>query len=311
MKKLLLPLIILGAGAVGLGRFTRLASEARTSARRCEAEWSVLSNGVARLTAEKAALRNEIKATRQRLSHWSLPAEPSSDLVRLMQSAQSNGWSQAALPELRRRLGITWDCSPDYVLVSKASLKGISLNGVGGQGVLTPTVCDVLAITPEERASLESLVQRTAGDYLVWMKTNVTRMEPSGDVLAKYVIPANPELSQRLMFEGGVGVLGAVGAERTELCRNFAMQWVQQHALLGQSSVSLIVRRSIEGDRQRLEAKCDTTLWGGNSSTGWADLSPASFPDLFRALFPGGWRDLAQRENFALPDDFQDASPAQ
>jgi hypothetical protein len=28
------------------------------------------------------------------------------------------------------------------------------------------------------------------------------------------------------------------------------------------------------------------------------------FPEVFRSLFPGGWTDLAQREGFELPKEF-------
>jgi hypothetical protein len=308
MKKLLLPLIILAAGAAASGRFTQLASEARASTHRREAECSAVSAGLAQLSAEKAALQNEIKAGQERLSRSSSPDVLGSGLLDPLAAGQSNHWPDAALPELRRRLGIAWDNSPDYVLVSKAALKGIPMNGVGNRGVLTPTVCDVLAITPEERASLEALMQRSEATYFGWVQANVQRFEPSGDIVAKYVIPANPGLAQRLMMEGGVGVLGAVGAERTELCRNFATDWVLKHGFLGLSSVSLTVQRLPQGGQPRLQAKCDTT---GHGTTGWADLTPASFPELFRAVVPGGWRELAQRDNFELPADFQDAPPPQ
>jgi hypothetical protein len=40
-----------------------------------------------------------------------------------------------------------------------------------------------------------------------------------------------------------------------------------------------------------------------SSSSG--DVAPGNFPDLFRSFFPGGWRDLAQREGFALPKEFE------
>lgn len=308
MKKLLLPLILLTAGTATWVRFTQLASEARASTRRCEAEWSVLSNGVAQLSAEKAALRKGIETGQELLRGSSSPAVLSSSVLDWLQSELSNHWSQPALPELRRWLGIEWDNSPDYVLVSKATLKGIPLNGAGSRGGFTPTFCDVLAITPDERARLEALMQRSEADYFGWVQTNVQRIAPSGDIVAKYVIPANPGLAQRLVMEGGMGVLSAVGGERAELCETFGMDWILKHGFLGQSSVSLTVQHFSDGGQQRLQAKCDTT---GHGTTGWADLTPTSFPDLFRTVFPGGWRELAQRENFALPDGFQHAPPPQ
>ena len=29
------------------------------------------------------------------------------------------------------------------------------------------------------------------------------------------------------------------------------------------------------------------------------------FPEAFRAIFPGGWRDVAEREGFKLPQAFE------
>jgi hypothetical protein len=252
-------------------------------------------------------LQEEIKAGKERLSSSSWPEPLSASLLEALQTGRSNSWPGALLPELLRRLGIAWDSSPDYVLVSKAALKAIPLNGAGSRGGLTPTVCDMLAITPDEQARLEALMQRSQAAYLGWAQTNVQRIEPTGDIVAKYVIPANPGLAQRLVMEGGMGVLGAVGGERTELCANFAYNWALKYGSLGQSSVILTVQRLSVGGRQRLQAALETTGHGA----GGLDLTPASFPEVFRSVFPGGWRELAQRENFELPADFQDAPPPQ
>ncbi len=308
MKRLLLPLIILVAGTVALGRFTQLVSEARASSRRCEAEWSALSNGIVQLRADKGVLQGEVKAARERLNRFASAPILNSGLVEWLQSGHSNHWSRAPLSELRRRLGITWDSSPDYVLVSKEVLKGIPLIGTASGSGLTPTACAVLAITPDEQARLEALMQQSESAYFGWVQTNVQRIAPAGDIVAKYVIPANLSLGQRLMMEGGMGVLAAVGEERTELCKTFATEWVLRHGYLGFSSVTLTVERFSDGGQQRLQARCDTSDHG---STGWAELTPSSFPPAFRAVFPGGWPELAQRENFQLPEDFKGASPPQ
>ncbi len=301
MKKLLCIVLFFGLGAIGLGRFSYLASDANTAASRFELERCAVSNALVQLAAERDALREEIKSCRERIRH--VPAADTADSEsNWLAWGRSNRWSQAPLPELRRLLGLAWDASPDYVLVSKQSLKRLMLNGVETKGALTPLVCDVLAITPEERARIESLIHGSETEYLDWMKTNVQRLEPAGDIVAQYVVPANRGLSERLLAAGGIGMVSAIGLERTQLARNFALQWVQSHGLLGQASLSLTVRRSADG--ARLEAKCDSAMPGGRYSTGYAELSPGSFPELFRSVFPDGWRELAQKENFDLPAAF-------
>jgi hypothetical protein len=266
---------------------------------------------MARLNEAKAALVARIKADKLRLQESS-PLEPvlSEGLLDLLRTNNTKEWPSPALAEMRRLLGLAWTNSPDYVLVSKASLRQVSLNGVAGDGTLTPTICDVLAVAPEQRASLEALVRRAETDYAAWAQANVKRMEPSADIVAHYVIPANPSLAQRLSAEGAIGVLGVLGAERTSFSQGFATEWVQKHGFLGQAKVSLAVRRLIKGGQPHIQAKCDNFIGGGCSSSGWSDLTPHSFPAAFRAIFPGGWSDLAKAENFSLPENFRDERPA-
>ena len=211
MKKLLLPLIILATGTVVVARFSQLASGARASTSRCQAELPALSNAVAQLSAESAALQKEIKAGKERLSRSSWPEPLSASLLEALQTGRSNSWPGALLPELRRRLGISWDSSRDYVLVSKAALKRIPLNGAGSRGGLTPTVCDMLAITPDEQARLEALVQRSEATYLGWAQTNVQRIEPTGDIVAKYVYSSQSRLGAKA---GDGGRDGRAGCRR-------------------------------------------------------------------------------------------------
>lgn len=40
------------------------------------------------------------------------------------------------------------------------------------------------------------------------------------------------------------------------------------------------------------------------------DVNPwQPFPEAFRPLFPGGWKELAEREGFELPKSFQPKTP--
>lgn len=85
-------------------------------------------------------------------------------------------------------------------------------------------------------------------------------------------------------------VNAALGAERMALLRDYGWGWFQDLGSLGDQDTTLIVRRYSEGDR----------------SMGVGELLGGPIPSAFRAVFPGGWRELAEREGFTLPDDFKD-----
>jgi len=60
---------------------------------------------------------------------------------------------------------------------------------------------------------------------------------------------------------------------------------------------------------RRESGRTDSTyVWSlkspdGSSST--QGLTPYQFPEVLRPLFPKGWADLAEREGFKLPKEFQ------
>jgi hypothetical protein len=138
-------------------------------------------------------------------------------------------------------------------------------------------------------------------EHAAWVKTAVQRVEPAGDVLADYRLPPNPELAHQIEEEGTALLVETLGPDRAKLVHDYAGAWILQHGTLGESSVRFTVRRRTDGTQPPLWQQFE--YQGGGGSSG--DVTPGSFPDLFRSLFPGGWRDLAQREGFALPEDFE------
>ncbi len=301
MKKILLALLILGAGAIASARLGLLANQSRTSATRSRAECAALASQVNELAANATDLRAQLEAKKTHLVESSLPSA-SAPAAGGARSGDSSKTSRQPTPaELRQRFGIGWNNSADYILVSKAALKNIFLRGLDNNGTLTPTACAILGLNPAERTAIEAGFKRVEAEHAAWVKTAVQRVEPAGDVLADYRVPANPELARQFQAEGAAGLLEPFGFDRAKLIYDYAGEWIFQHGKLGASSIRFTVRQRTEGTPPGLWYQQEEK--GGSNFS--SDLKPGNFPDLLRGLFPGGWRDLAQREGFALPTDFQ------
>ena len=76
---------------------------------------------------------------------------------------------------------------------------------------------------------------------------------------------------------------------------------------LGEKPATLIVRRVRAGNEERLTVQWQELNGEQHSGDLWRADSRrlASFPTAFRALFPNGWVDVAEREGFALPAESQ------
>src|SRR5712671_2260815 len=146
MKKLFLGFLILGAGAIGLGALHRTRLQARTTTASNNREWQATTNYSAELGATASALREEVKGKRDRLNQASGDSNISPELFKLLDSDLSKGQS-AAWTELRERLGLGWNSSDDYVLVSRRVLKQLNLHPINGP----VTTRAVLAISPGEQ----------------------------------------------------------------------------------------------------------------------------------------------------------------
>lgn len=300
MKRLLLTAAIVATGAALFCAF-------RSSAARFKAESA--SNRDA-LVAERASLAQaqekdtELTKRIHELKR-KLVAQPhnNSNEIALANLVGTNDLRHLP-PDVRERLlaelGFNWNTSGNYVVVSKDSLRNLGVTAVDADH-LTDAVCGVLAVTPEERASIEPLMTRLAGELKDWVIAHAQRIEPQGDVLAKYSLPADSEFSQSLSNRFAGGVIGALGSERGELMLDYASSWMLDMRMRGDKPTILTVRRPQSGaDYLPFVLERDG---GGMGSA----VSPYNdLPYVFRSIFPGGWADLAQREGFELPKEFKE-----
>jgi len=81
----------------------------------------------------------------------------------LLATATATNLSPAQSEKLLAELGFNWNTTRDYLVVSKDSLKRVSLSAMKDMR-LTDVACKVLAITPEERSTIEATTQQLAAD---------------------------------------------------------------------------------------------------------------------------------------------------
>jgi len=301
MKKILLALLILGSGAIAFARLNLLTDQSRTSATQSRAECGRLTGEMAELTASATDLRAQVEAKKTQLAQ--APPSPVSGPAATNALGDASEHSRRVAPaELLRRLGFGWNSSADYILVSKAALKAMYLRGIDDKGAFTPTACGILGLTPAERATIEAAFKRVEAEHAEWVKTAVQRVEPEGDIVADYRLPANTNMAERIEAEGKTLLLETLGPERAELILGYAGAWRFGHGDLGATAILFTVRRHPDGQQPPIWWQIEAE--GGNSASS-DRIRSSDFPDVFRPIFPGGWRDLAQREGFALPNDFE------
>jgi hypothetical protein len=307
MNKPLLAMLILSTSAVGFGSMRRFEHQARAVAERNQIEAIELTNRLAELNVTATEFRQEAKTRRTLLNRAFVSAPVSADLLRWLEQGADPRQLKQLSAELRERLGIAWDNSPDYVLVSKSALARMYLRGTDLQGRLTTNACAILAVSPEERAAVEATLLRAAERHAAWLSTNVlVRTAPSGDIVARYTIPANPALARKLIEEDNQAAVNALGPERSELFRNYAGMWFVAQGTLGLQDLTLEVQR--DGNHGLVYEEIRERTTGANEEmvgSYRANVSPGTFPPLFKTFFPGGWSELAQREGFELPKEFE------
>src|SRR5204862_799157 len=140
------------------------------------------------------------------------------------------------------------------------------------------TVCGVLAVTPEERATVEAIIGRLVADYREWATSHVERAEPEGDVLAKYKMPSDPQFTQSVSNTFSATVMAALGSERGQLMLGYASSWMNVLGMVGGGPTILTIKRPLPGE-EWLPFELQTP-GGGTMYTGVSPYQP--FPEEFR-----------------------------
>lgn len=179
------------------------------------------------------------------------------------------------------------------------------MNAVKG-GALTDAACGVLAITPDERERLNNALAGLREEFAAWAGASLRREATNGDTLARFTIPANVELAASLSNKLASAVMTTLGQERADLLQRYSRDWYQIEVggLASLASTLTISRRAEGGGAPRFHYDFSVKDETGQTRRGQSGLiMPNSryFPAPFKSIFPGGWRELAEREGFELP----------
>ncbi len=300
MKRILIALVILAAGTGAFCAFQSAATQLQREALTSRAAWVAQTQLVSQAQSERTELEGRVRELKLNLStaQQIMAARTSQPVFRPERGSLPLSPDQCE--KLLAELGFNWNTSGDYVVVSKATLQWINLDGMKG-AKLTAVADSVLAVTPKERTAIESEAQRLQAEYKSWVQAHALREEPTGDVVAKYSIPADTAFSGNCSNAFASGMLATLGDERGGLLLDYASSWMTDMGMYGGEATTMTVKRYGAGDELRLNAEFHSAR-----STWSTDASPSQFPEPFRPLFPNGWPDVAKREGFELPKGFEE-----
>ncbi len=297
-------MVSVGFGVISFSSFQSAAKRTRAATVIDREQLAVATNRLAQVRAKVSSVREALRAKQNRLGQFARHPYISPELVQLLKGNFSKA-TPAAWAELRQQLGIGWDASPDYVLVSKSVLKQVQYSRLTSGKHLTDTACHILGISPEQESAVDSVFRHGRDE---WPGVSLKRTQPSGDIVAEYtaVAPA-PAFVQSLSNSVAAGIVKAIGPERANLLLPDA--WREfRGTLLPTATETMTVRRTEVGGQPDLvfEMSRDGKVYF-SSPVRYAHL-PSGW---FLARFPGGWAELARTEGFNLPKRYQNqrASP--
>jgi hypothetical protein len=305
MKRIVIALLVLSSATGSFCGLRTATARARHESAGLREKCETHTQSVDKALSERTELEERAHELKRRLAS----AKPDRERVRIATMIRSAG--NALTPEERERfladLGFDWNSTGDFLVVSKQTLETVGFPGAKGDR-LTGVVCDVLAITADERRVIETTMRQIMVDYKAWLESHVRREEPAGDVLAKYSLTPESEISQSLSNRFVSEVFATLGRERGDLLKRYSSDWMtglgMQGASWPSSDVTMTVKRY--GSTEQPHLNLEVRQAGNTMST---DVSPSQqFPEAFKPLFPGGWKDLAAREGFELPKEFQKAT---
>lgn len=310
MKRLVLAILIL-VPAAGLAYALHSSTlQLRRQADTQEQAWLAERQSLTLARSQWTSITEQVRDLTQKLDAQLVPAGAGSTgqftgrflTEHLGPDGAFNGFARLSPAEseaLLAELGFNWTSTGDYIIVSKDTLRAITLGGIRANK-LNQTACDVLAITPDERATLEAAIQSLNDDYQAWAQAHTRRGEPSGNIVAQYTLSADNDFSLSLSNRFASAVTSTLGEQRGSLLMQYSSSWMEQVGMNGGDDTVLTVRRQHGGDEPAYGY--EVKQGGGiNSSV----IAPhQGFPGAFRPLFPNGWTDLAQREGFPLPQAF-------
>jgi hypothetical protein len=293
MNKILMALTILGTGAGCFLTSRQATTQSQHALNLTREAWHTEAQLLAAAESERAGLTEHIRDLKHALrqpqttvqnAHW--PAL----------QTNSVGSSTELREHLLEELGFNWRSSGDFIVVSKDTVRELTMFAGVEEEKLIEAAAAAFAMTPEEREQVEAALQRVRTDFSDWVLPHIERNEPKDDVVAQYTLHRDSTMLPSITNNFATAVTGALGKQRGELILDSVRQWMFNMGIFDEGPETLIVRRYSVGNEQRLKVRYK---FSGHSGPDIFDRS--RFPRGFLPLFPNGWEDLAQREGFALP----------
>jgi hypothetical protein len=301
MKRLLIAFGIFAAATVLIRAMrNEIVQAAQATATRREL-WRVQSKRLEEMRGERDRLHEQTREAKRQTAEQTPIGGPDELAAEFAANGLKNLSAEKA-ERLLAELGLNWSSTGDYLVVSKTSLPEIRVTAIRRNTKLGAAALAALAITPDEQAAIEAETQRLASEYNSWVQTHAQREEPSGKIVAKYVLTSDPEYSENASNAFAGVIFSTLGPQRATLLQQYSWDWMQGQGMFApgpndNGPTSLTITR--EGDSLMLDLR-------QSMSSMSCVVSPVQpMPEPFRPLFPGGWKDIAQRESFELPKEFQ------
>ena len=311
MKRLLLSLTILVAAGAVLFAVNQTSNRWQQQFQADQNTWSVQSRQLDEAQAERAALTTKVRELQRDVrSGAASTLDPA-----MMELLLTNG-AKSASPEMLDKLltsfGRGGNSSNGYVLISKAALKGTALRPLKtfpNAEKLSDNVREILAVTPAEEQSVETALAETYAATAAWAKANLQHDGPSGDMLVRYTLPAEPAVELAATEKLFSTFNSVLGDERGSFLRNFYQSYrPYEDGFLGARTNIFEIHRisNPPGLGYRAGQRWSESKWSTSETinTYPEPIKPDRFPAAFRFVFPGGWKEVAQQEGFTLPDGF-------
>ncbi len=307
MKRIILAILILSAGTTVFCALRHNAGLTREALVEQQQVWQSATQQLVDVRITKQNITEHWSETKQRLAAQP-PLPALTELAaKVLAGAAPEDFSTAEREQLLAELGFHWNTTGDYLIVSKKSLEAISFRSIR-HAALTDAARAALAITPAEQTALEQMTARLEIERADWAKAHVQREEPSGLTVAKYTLPIDAALGQSQSNSFTGTVLATLGDERGKLFRDKSWGWMDAMGMLSGPEAAY-ANRPTTLEVKRYAADRDDlgyTLQQGYSMMSSSVLPWQPLPEAFRAVFPGGWPELAQREGFELPKEFKE-----
>jgi len=325
MKRVLIAFLIFAVATTVFCALRTTANTTRAELAAQMATWQSQTQQVAALLFEKQTITEHWNETRHTLAAQPQPTGVTRLADKILGGATSDQLSAAESEQLLVELGFNWNTTGEYLIISKKSLGAISFDALKG-AKLTAVAEAALAITPAEKSTLQAMLQQINEARSDWVKAHVQREEPSGNILAKYSLPVDPEFSMNQLALFTNSVFNTLGIDRAKIFQDHSSQWLTDSgmriapdyskvpaelraampALVEQEHyktqpATLTVERYKSGEEWYMNYHLKQE--GNNMTTSVNPWQP--FPEAFRPLFQGGWPDLAKAEGFELPKEFQ------